>query len=300
MPVDPELQAHLDGEAASGLPPRAARSVALTRELYLRGSLALARPVPLPRVEDLRAGEVPLRLYAAGLHPLLPALLYAHGGRFFSGDLQTHDTLCREIARESGCAVVAIDYRLAPEHRFPAAADDCEAAARWVALHAGELGLDAGRLAIGGDSAGACLAAVTVLRVPGLRAQWLIYPMLDPACALPSHREFGAGYGPGSADMRRGWVEYLPPGAGPDPRITPLHAASLSGAPPAYILTAECDTLRDEAELYARRLRGDGTPVTLVRVSGAIHGFFQYTKFSALARTALQDACGSLRVLLQA
>ena len=196
--------------------------------------------------------------------------------------------------------MAAIDYRLAPEHKSPAAVEDCESAARWVAAHAQPLGLDAGRLAVGGDSAGACLAAVAALRVPGLRAQWLIYPMLDPGCSQPSHREFAEGYGPGSDDMLRGWVEYLPPGISPDSRVTPLHATALAGAPPAYILTAEYDTLRDEGEFYAQNLRDAGVPVTLSRVPGAIHGFFQYTKFSALARSALHDACGALRVLLRA
>lgn len=299
MPVDAELQAYLDREALSGLPPRSERSVELTRQLFLKGCQALAQPVDLPRVEDLRAVGIPLRLYAPSLKRGLPALIYAHGGRFISGNLDTHDALCREIARESGCAVIAIDYRLAPEHRFPAAVEDCDAAARWIAANAIGLGIDPGRLAVGGDSAGACLAAVTARTVRGLRAQWLIYPMLDPGCGLPSHEEFATGYGPGSADMLRGWMEYLPPEISTrDARISVLYAGSYAGLPPAYILTAEYDSLRDEGELYAKRLRDAGTPVNDLRVPGAIHGFFQYTKFSELARSSVRTACAGLRDML--
>lgn len=299
MPVDAELQAHLDREASSGLPPRSERSIELTRELFLNGCQALAQRVELPRVEDLLAAGIPIRLYAPLVERGLPALIYAHGGRFISGNLETHDALCREIARESGCAVIAVDYRLAPEHQFPAAVEDCEAAARWIVANGIELGIDPGRLAVGGDSAGACLAAVTARAVPGLRAQWLIYPMLDPGCGLPSHEEFATGYGPGSADMLRGWMEYLPTEvAARDGRISVLYADSYAGLPPAYILTAEYDTLRDEGELYAKRLGHAGTAVNHVRVPGAIHGFFQYTKFSELARSSVRTACAGLRNML--
>jgi acetyl esterase len=299
MPLDPELEAILDAEGASGLPPRSERSVARTRELFRRSSLATTK-LAVARVQDLSAHGVPLRLYAGDVTPAMPVLVYFHGGRFFSGDLDTHDALCREIAHEAQCVVVAADYRLAPEHQCPAAVEDCVVATEWVIREAAGLGLDSQRVAVGGDSAGGCLAAVVARHVPGIAAQWLIYPMLDPGCGLPSHEEFATGFGPGSGDMLRGWMEYLPVEiSAHDDRITPLFIDP-GPVPPAYILTAEFDCLRDEGELYAKRLGEAGNRVVHLRVAGAIHGFFQFTERSALARSALSSACGQLRALLNA
>ena len=297
MPLDPELEAILDAEVASGLPPRSERSVTLTRELFRRSSL-IGTKLPMARVQDLSANGVSLRLYAADASPTRPALVYFHGGRFFSGDLDTHDALCREVAHQTQCVVVAVDYRLAPEYQCPAAVEDCVAATEWLIREAAVLGLDSGRVAVGGDSAGGCLAAVVARRVSGLAAQWLIYPMLDPGCGLPSHEEFATGFGPGSADMLRGWMEYLPVEiSAHDERITPLFVDP-GPVPPAYILTAEFDCLRDEGELYAKRLAEAGNRVVHHRVPGAIHGFFQFTGRSALARSALSSACAELHALL--
>jgi acetyl esterase len=296
MPVHPELQAQLDREAASGLPPRNERSVQLTRDLYVQSAKALARNIPLARVEDFQTAGVSCRLYARSADERRDGLVYFHGGRFFSGNLETHDTLCREIAA-TGLNVVAVDYRLAPEHPFPAGIEDCLAATQWVRENAPSLGIE--KVAVGGDSAGACLAAVTALQEPRLAAQLLIYPMIDPSCSLPSHREFATGYGPGSIDMLRGWQEYLPPNKSPtDPLVTPLAATSLAGLPPACIVTAEYDTLRDEGEQYAARLEEAGNRVMLRNVPGAIHGFFQYTAFSGYARASVAAACAALRSLL--
>lgn len=299
MPLAPEVQALLEREAASGLPPRSRRTIKETREIYLQARAASGTPVALPDVRDLDAGGVPVRLYTPQLDSSLPLLVYFHGGRFISGNLETHDPVCRSLAAESGCIVAAVDYRLAPEHRFPAALEDCYAALAWLA---GRFGC--GRAGVGGDSAGGNLAAAAALLArdrggPPLACQMLIYPMLDATCSLASHRDYASGYGPGSADMKRGWDEYLSPDADPrDPRVSPLWAADLGGLPRAFVLTAEYDSLRDEAEAYAHGLREAGVPLTLTRYEGAIHGIFQMAGVLESGRRAVHEAAAWVREAL--
>jgi len=190
------------------------------------------------------------------------------------------------LAIAAGCRLIAVDYRLAPEHRFPAAAEDASLAVEWA------LGQEIA-VGVAGDSAGANLAAVAALahRGSALRCQLLIYPMIDATCASSSYREFAEGYGPGAADMQRGWREYLPEGTDArNPLASPLFGCELEGAAPACVLTAEYDTLRDEGEEYARRLGA-----TLIRYPGTIHGFFTMPGIFACARTAIDDAAGFLR-----
>lgn len=226
----------------------------------------------------------------------LPSALvvYFHGGRFFSGDLDTHDTVCRALALAAGCEVAAVDYRLGPEHRFPAAVEDACAAVAWAAS-------EAARVAVAGDSAGANLAAVAAITArdsggPALACQVLVYPMADATCSLPSHREYATGYGPGSADMKRGYDEYLPAGADPkDWRVSPLFAPALEGVAPALVITAEYDSLRDEGEAYARRLQESGVPTMLHRYDGMVHGFFQYGGVISAGRAAIAEAGAYLR-----
>ncbi|MDX2149467.1 MAG: alpha/beta hydrolase [Bryobacteraceae bacterium] len=283
MPLDPELARLLEREAASGLPPRSARSVELTRRLYVDSSRALGGTPVEVRIEQPRPD---VRVYGEG-----PAVVvYFHGGRFFSGNLETHDALCRSLAAQSGCRVAAADYRLAPEHRWPAAVEDALAAVEWALERWPKVG-------VAGDSAGAALAGIAALaHRDRLACQLLLYPMLDPACAMASHADFASGFGPGSEDMRRGWKEYLPEGADSrDARVTPLHAPNLAGAPSAYVLTAEYDCLRDEGECYAQRLSAAGVPTVLRRYEGAIHGFLPMLGVSALARRATGEAAGWLR-----
>lgn len=305
MPLDPDVREYLDAQAASGAPARGEMSVAETRELYL-GMRPLAGEAPsLPRVEDRRVpgpeGPVPVRIYAPAASCSLPVLVYFHGGRYFSGDLDTHDPVCRMLAAEAGCLVAAVHYRLAPEHRFPAASEDCYAVTEWVARNAAEVGADPEFVAVGGDSAGGNLAAVTALLARqrgGSRIcfQMLIYPMLDATRSLPSHTEYGSGYGPGSEDMERGWREYVPPLTDRrHPQISPLWEADLGGLPPAFVLTAEYDSLRDEGEEYARRLAAAGVPVVLTRYPGVIHGFFQLGGVVGMGREAVSDAARHLR-----
>ncbi len=284
MPLDPEVAALL--ERQKDQPPRSSLDIAATRAM-MRRAAALAGPPPeLPRIEDLvLEGRLRVRQYWPGLD-IAALLVYFHGGRFFSGDLESHDTVCRSLALAARCRVLAADYRLAPEHRFPCAVEDARCAVEWALAQ----GVPAG---VAGDSAGANLAAVAAR---GARCQLLIYPMIDATCSLPSHREFASGYGPGSEDMRRGWREYLPEGADPrDSRASPLFAGDLAGLPPAFVLTAEYDSLRDEGEAYARRLERAGVPVTLKRYCGTIHGFFTMAGVLRAAREAMNDAAAFVR-----
>jgi acetyl esterase len=275
MPLDPEVAALL--ERQKSLPPRSSLDVAATREMLRRNAVLAGEPPELARVEDVANA----RHYWPTTDEAQPIVIYFHGGRFFSGDLESHDTLCRRLAIAAGCRVVAVDYRLAPEHRFPAAAEDACRAAEW----ASQQGVP---FALCGDSAGANLAAVAALcRPAGLRCQVLIYPMIDPTCGSASYVEFAEGYGPGAVDMQRGWSEYLPDSG--DWRASPVLAHELGRVAPAFVLTAEYDTLRDEGEAYARKLIEAGNAVQVRRYLGAIHGFFTMPGVLAIARQAMAD-----------
>ncbi len=290
MPLDPEVAALLEREKT--LPPRSSLDVAATRD-RMRRAAALAGPSPsLPKVEELHLpGGLRARQYWPTVDERLPIVLYFHGGRFFSGDLESHDPLCRLLALATACRVVAVDYRLAPEHVFPAPAEDASTALAWACQQRVPV-------AIMGDSAGANLAAVAAQQRPGdpLRCQVLVYPMIDAACSSPSFTGYAEGYGPSAADMQRGWSEYLPAGVDPrDPLASPLYSTKLAGLPPAFILTAEYDTLRDEGEAYARRLIEAGNLVQVRRTPGAIHGFFAMPGALRIARDALSEAAAFVR-----
>ena len=248
------------------------------------------------------AGDIPLRVYAPAGDGPFPVLMYIHGGGWVVCSLDTHDRECRTLAYRAGCLVVSVDYRLAPEHKFPAAADDCMTALRWVLGHAAKLGGDAGRIAIGGDSAGGNLTAVTVMlaRDEGLgpiAGQLLIYPVTDHyEPGTPSYREYADGYGLTRDSMIWFWDHYLSePGQAADWRATPLRAEDLRGLPPAFVLTAECDVLRDEGERYAERLRAAGVPTRLKRYNGMIHGFVNMSAVLDGGRAGLADAAAWLR-----
>ncbi|WP_321470781.1 alpha/beta hydrolase [uncultured Paludibaculum sp.] len=293
MPLDPEVAALL--ERQKGLPPRSSLSVAATRDRMREAGALAGPPPPLALVEDLPLpGPLGARHYSPTEDAGQPVVLYFHGGRFFSGDLESHDTVCRLLAVAAGCRVIAVDYRLAPEHPFPAAAEDACRALEWVSKQGVPV-------AIAGDSAGANLAAVAALalRTPAVRCQVLIYPMIDAQCGSPSFAEYADGYGPGAVDMKRGWSEYLPEGTDPcNPLASPLYARDTVGMPPAFILTAEYDTLRDEGEAYARELMESGNLVQLRRYPGTIHGFFVMPGTLRLAREAMRDVAAFLRLHL--
>jgi acetyl esterase len=290
VPLDPEVAALL--ERQKHLPPRSSLDVTATRETLRRAASLAGDPVELPVVKDLLLpGDVRAREYSPAATDGLPLLVYFHGGRFFSGDLESHDPLCRLLARTAGCRVVAVEYRLAPEHRFPAAVEDACRAVGWAAGQGVPFG-------VAGDSAGANLATVAALRhrASNLRCQALIYPMIDATCTSASYTTYAEGYGPGAIDMQRGWSEYLPQGHDPcDPSASPLFAADLSGLAPAFVLTAEYDTLRDEGEAYARKLADAGNLVQLRRYPGVIHGFFTMPGILRIARQALSDVAEFVR-----
>jgi len=237
------------------------------------------RPIPLPEVRDLDAGGVAARLYVPdGARAPGPLVVYFHGGGHVLGDVDTHDAVCRWLARESRVRLLAVDYRLAPEHPFPAAVDDALAGFRYATAHAAEIGADPARVAVGGDSAGGNLAAVVAQLAAGDNPppayQLLIYPVCDYSRARRSYELFGTGFFLTAAEMRWYRAHYLPhEEASRDPRASPLLREDLTALAPAYVATAGFDPLRDEGEDYARAMRAAGVPVTLRRHAGWAHGF---------------------------
>jgi len=311
MLLDPQARAFLDTLVARQVPPVHTLAPAEARRLYReRAGWSQPVPPPLAEVSDLvaatAAGPLPLRLYrplglaADGAGAGAPLLVYLHGGGWVIGDLDTHDTACREIAAGAGCLVLSVDYRLAPEHRFPAAFDDSLAALRWAREHAAELGADPARFAVGGDSAGGNLAAAVALaeRDAGhaLALQLLIYPVTDMRALAPSHAHNGQGY-----SLTRDSIAYYRGHYVPDPdqwrdwRASPLLAPDLRGVAPALVLTAGFDPLRDEGRQYADALSAAGVPVQYLCFERQIHGFFLMGGLIDEARTAVAVASAWLK-----
>ncbi|HMS78126.1 MAG TPA: alpha/beta hydrolase [Burkholderiaceae bacterium] len=282
--LHPQARALLDLMERNGIPPVHSLSAADARRFY-RERRALTQPdaPALPVVRDLSAdgpaGPIPLRLYRPAADGTLPVLVYFHGGGWVIGDLDTHDVLCRQLALGAGCAVVAVDYRMGPEHRFPAAVDDCLAATRWVGANAAALGVDPSRLAVGGDSAGGNLAAVVAIAArdaggPPIAYQLLIYPATDQRRVAPSHTTNAQGYLLTADSMRYYHDHYIDdPKHDLDWRASPLLAPDLSGLPPALVLVAGYDPLRDEGVQYAQKLTEAGVRTALVSFERQIHGF---------------------------
>lgn len=274
--------------------------LAKVRARFVEQAAIADAPPPLGvRSEDRSlpgpAGELSVRLYTPeGLQTPSPAVFYIHGGGWSTCGLATHDGFCRRLALEARCRVVAVVYRLAPEHRYPAAVEDTLAAFRWVMVHAGELGVDPARVAVSGDSAGGNLSAVLALRTrseplrPAL--QVLIYPATDATCSQPSQRTFGDGYFLTRGMMDWFYGNYL---GGAEirrhPDVSPLYAEDPRGAPPALVYTAGNDILRDEGRAYADRLREAGVPVTYLEFEALIHGFTLMTGASEAAREAVEE-----------
>jgi acetyl esterase len=280
---------------------------------WYRATRAPLQPPPvavehvMPLVLEGAGGPIPLRHYrplGTTSSDLLPAIVFFHGGGWTTGDLDTHDGICRALANAVRGIVVAVDYRLAPEHRFPAAFDDCVAATRWVADEALRLGIDRRHLVVAGDSAGGNLAAAVAIAArngdgPPIAAQALVYPALDFRMKLPSHREFAEGYLLGAAQIRASAEAYL---RGPedvdDWRASPLLVPDVTGLPPAIIVTAGFDPLRDEGEAYAERLHAAGVPVTYECFEGMIHGFLQMGARVAAAPHAIYRVGQGVRIAL--
>jgi acetyl esterase len=261
---------------------------------------------PVAEVRDLEIPApscvIPARLYRPPERDgPLPLVVYLHGGGWMIGSIESFDTVVRALANRSGAIVVSVGYRLAPEAPFPAGLEDCLCAVRWLAANASELGADPERMAIAGDSAGGNLATVVARRLRGevpLRAQALIYPVADAGCNTASYRDFGEGHGLTAASMQRFWNVYLDGSDGMDPDASPLRADDLDGCPPAFVLTAGFDPLRDEGEAYAEALREAGVEVDLRRYDGAIHGFWRWLAVARLSHRAIDEVAGALRARL--
>jgi acetyl esterase len=305
VPLDPQIQAMRDQRERNQVPPLYTRSLADARAEDLAAIRdSGGEPEPVYEVADLTiagpGGDLPLRLYRpAGERPL-PALLYFFGGGWVLGTIDTADGVSRSLANSSGALVIVVGYRLAPEHPFPAAIDDCYAALRWVAGHAGEIGADPSRLAVGGDSAGGNLAAgVTLLARsdgPALAGQLLVYPNTDQ---LADDESMRAAEDPflfnrhSVAWYRRHYL--ADPADAANPLTSPLRAESLAGLPPALVITAEYDPLRDQGEAYARRLSEAGVQVELSRYPGMAHGFFTMAGTVDASRAAIAQAAAHLQ-----
>jgi acetyl esterase len=309
MPLHAQSKAFLDLMAAAGgkpmheMPPVELRA---NRAENAAVFLALAGPAQaVARVENRSipgpAQPIPIRVYWPATGRKLPALVYFHGGGWVIGNLDQVDAQCRALANGAQCVVVNVDYRLAPEHKFPAAVEDAYAAVRYVAEHADEFNVDPNRIAVGGDSAGGNLATVSCLMArdgsgPKITFQLLVYPVTDYDDDRPSTHEFADGHLLTRAAMDYFWGHYVSsPEEGRSPHASPLNAKSLAGLPPAMVITAECDPIRDQGETYARRLQEAGVPVTMKRYAGAIHVFFNLGGVIDSGKEAVADAAAALR-----
>ena len=273
MPLDPDAQLLLDLIKEANRPAFETVGAMQARELFNAGRKVLApEPMPVAETRDLTVpgpgGPIPAQLYRSAATGILPVLVFFHGGGWVVGNIESHDTVCRHLANRADCAVVSVDYRLAPEHKFPAAVDDCFAATEWVAGNAAALGIDPGRLAVGGDSAGGNLAAVVSLLArdrgrPRISCQLLIYPAMDAAMRHDSIARFAEGYVLTRSTMRWFYEQYFRAADdAADWRASPLLAPDLKGLPPTYMLTAGYDPLCEEGDAYAARLAAAGVPVT--------------------------------------
>jgi acetyl esterase len=305
MPLDPQAQAVLDQLAQAKLPDFSTLEPAAARKLYETAFRSDADGEPVAQVENRTlpgpAGGIPVRVYRPRPDGLLPALVYFHGGGWVIGDLDTHDNVCRALANRAGCSVVSVDYRLAPEHRFPAAPEDCYAAATWVAERGAPLGIDASRIAVGGDSAGGNLAAVVAQAArerggPRLAAQLLVYPVTNHDFDSVSYKENAEGYMLTRSMMQWFFGHYLEDAAQGDlPGVSPLRVEGLDGLPPALVVTAGYDPLRDEGDAYAERLVRAGVPTRHLRYDGMFHGFFSMFEQIESGREAIESAALFLR-----
>jgi acetyl esterase len=308
MPVHSQCQKVLDAAAKSGSVFDAEDPVEARRRYDAGNAIFLPKTPELLSVEERELpgpGQGPrVRLYtpkAAARGGALPALLYFHGGGWVFGNLDSHDAICRILADRAGCRVISVDYRLAPEHKFPAGFYDCVQATRWVAANAASLGVDPKRIAVGGDSAGGNLAAAVAIAAreaggPALSFQLLIYPGTDMAADSESKKRLGRGYLLTAEAMERSRRHYLnKPEDAADWRASPLRAASHANLPPAFVLTAEFDPLRDEGKAFSDALGAAGVPVTYKSYAGMIHGFVRMGALVDMADEALTDAAKALK-----
>jgi acetyl esterase len=308
MPLDPQMKSLLDAMAKANLPgfhtltPVEARKQMVSR-------VAPVTPEPIAQVEDRSipgpGGEIPIRIYTPEGSGPFGALVYFHGGGWVLGDIAMTDQPCRMLAKQSGCVVASVEYRLAPEHKFPAAPDDCYAATKWVSDNASSIKVDPKRIAVGGTSAGGTLAAVVAIMArergcPGIAYQLLIYPATTAELTSPSQKQFAEdGYILSRADMEWFWGHYLASTADrTNPYACPAYIKTFSGLPPAMVITAEYDPLRDEGEAYAVRLREESVSTVVKRYDGVTHGFFGMPSVLDKSKLAIAEAAAALRAAI--
>jgi acetyl esterase len=309
MPVDAQIRALLD--KGTGVPATHTLPVDVARAQYEARIALMAPPADIAGVReqtiDGPGGPLRIRTYTPHGTAPFPLLVFFHGSGFVLCSLDTHDGMCRNLCAGAGCVVASVDYRLAPEHKFPAGIEDCLHATRWAAAHATELGATSMPIAVAGDSAGANIAAVTALRIrdeggPALCGQLLLYPVTDyHTPGTPSYEENAEGYGLTRDTMKWFWAHYLSDDSeGGHPYASPLRAPDLSGLPAALVITAEYDPLRDEGEFYAERLRTAGVPTALTRYDGVNHGFMFWVGVVDKAGVAMNEAGDWLRGIFAA
>jgi acetyl esterase len=301
------MRAILEGMAAQGVPPLESLPVPQARQAA-HGLAGLAGEAEPARVQNRkiagRGGEIPIRIYTPEKDGPFPGVVYLHGGGWVICDLDTHDNICRAISNRASAVVVGVDYRLAPEHKFPAALEDCLDATLWFAANAAELGVDPHRLCVAGDSAGANMATVIATKArdakgPAIALQVLVYPVTNLSAAdTSSHQEFAEDHFLTRSAMDWFLSQYFSPGTDrKDPDISPMFIRDLRRHPPALIVTAECDPLRDEGEDYAKRLQEAGVAVTLSRYDGMIHPFLNFLGASPGAQKALDQIAAAVRTM---
>ena len=307
MALDAFVKGLLDQMASTPAPKLWEMPASQGREMFRMMVSAMEPPaVSIGKIENITmpgpGGPLKLRIYTpvADGGAALPAIVFFHGGGWVIGDLDTHDALCRVLANEAGARVIAVDYRLAPEHKFPGAVDDCFAAVKWIEQNASELGVDANRIAVAGDSAGGNLSAVVCLMAkqkggPQIVYQLLIYPVTQWKAPTGSMDSFAEGYFLEKKGMHWFFDQYA---AGADPndwRLSPLAAQDLSGLPRAYVITAGFDPLRDEGKAYADKLNRAGVAAVYIDYPGMVHGFFNMSAVIPTAKSAIADAAKALR-----
>jgi acetyl esterase len=309
VPLDPQIANLLNFMAQAGAPSMSAGTVEAARFGFHTSTAGIRDPAtlaPVRSVEDVTVsgadGLRPARIYRPDVDGPVPTMVFFHGGGFVIGDIETHDDQARLICRDGAMVVVSIDYRLAPEHPFPAGFEDCLAATRWVADNIATLGGDAARLLVGGDSAGGNLSAVVCLMArdeggPSPAMQLLLYPACDALGGQTSRETFAKGFLLTRNDMEWFEAHYLPDGCEhDDPRVSIMRAPDVANLPPAYVATSGFDPLRDEGETYAARMREAGVRVALQRYRDQIHGFANLTAICPSARAAMLEVAGALRM----
>jgi acetyl esterase len=297
---DPEIKAVLEGMLAVPGPPAHEVPVDQAREGHETETALFSGPgEAVAEVSDISvpgpAGDIPVRVYRPDRDGPLPVVAYFHGGGWVVGSINSFDSVCRALANASGAIVASVGYRLAPEHRFPGALEDCVAVTRWLAREAGELGGDPSRVAVAGDSAGGNLAIGVARHLrDAVSFQALIYPVCDAGFDTPSYDAYAERYGLTSEGMQRFWRLYLDGADGNDPDASPLRASDLAGLAPAFVLTSEFDVLRDEGEAMVEALRAAGVEVTHRRYDGTIHGFWRWLAKARITHDAIAEIGGAL------